>query len=106
MQHRTTVRLDETLLRKAKKLAAGQGTTLTALIEEGLRTVLANAAAGRAAGRRTVALPVSQSRGGPLPGIDLDDSRGLYDLLDDSSPSASRVAESPPKKKTSARRQS
>ena len=36
----------------------------------------------------------------PHPGIDLDDSRGLYDLMDDSPAFPARVAESPPKKKT------
>lgn len=37
---RTTVRLDEDLLRRAKVRAAETGTTLTALIEQGLVAVL------------------------------------------------------------------
>jgi len=39
---RTTVRLDDDLLRRAKTIAAQQDTTLTALIERGLRLVLAS----------------------------------------------------------------
>lgn len=38
---RTTVRLDEDLLRAAKIKAAQEGRTLTSLLEEGLRRVLA-----------------------------------------------------------------
>ena len=37
---RTTVRLDEDLLRRAKMRAAAEGTTLTALIERGLEAIL------------------------------------------------------------------
>jgi hypothetical protein len=46
---RTTVRLDEGLLRDAKAEASRRGETVTALIERGLRLVLAG---GRARGRR------------------------------------------------------
>ena len=38
---RTTVRLSDDLLRSAKKRAAEEGRTLTSLIEEGLKVVLA-----------------------------------------------------------------
>ena len=41
MSERTTVRLPEELLRQAKRRAAEQGRTLTALIEEALRLVIA-----------------------------------------------------------------
>ena len=54
---RTTVRLDEGLLRKAKAEAASRGETVTALIERGLRLVLASS--GRPARRRKIVLPVS-----------------------------------------------
>ncbi|CAN5747287.1 hypothetical protein BH24ACT14_BH24ACT14_18090 [soil metagenome] len=37
---KTTLNLDDELLRRAKLRAAAKGTTLTALVEEGLRTVL------------------------------------------------------------------
>ena len=38
---RTTVRLDDDLLKRAKIKAAAEGRTLTDLIEEGLRVLLA-----------------------------------------------------------------
>ena len=41
MTERTTVRLAEDLLTRAKRKAAEEGRTLTSLIEEGLRAVIA-----------------------------------------------------------------
>ena len=78
---RTTVRLDEGLLREAKAAAARQGETVTALIERGLRLVLAG---GRARGRprARITLPVSRATGGTHPGVDLDDSSAVLDRLD------------------------
>ena len=46
---RTTVRLDDRLLADAKRYAAQSGRTLTSLIDEGLREVLARGAASRQA---------------------------------------------------------
>ena len=40
MAERTTVRLPEDLIKRAKRKAAAEGSTLTALIEEGLRLVV------------------------------------------------------------------
>jgi hypothetical protein len=77
---RTTVRLDEGLLREAKAEAARRGETVTALIEKGLRLVLA--ASRRTAPGARVTLPVSSATGGTRPGVDLDDSDALLDLLD------------------------
>ena len=79
---RTTVRLDEGLLREAKTAAARQGETVTALIERGLRLVLA--ASQRRPTRPRIVLPVSRATGGVRPGVDLDDSSAVLDLLDDS----------------------
>ena len=75
---RTTVRLDPQLLRQAKKRAAESGRTLTALLEEGLRLVLAPR---RPAPAPPVALPTAGT-GGLRAGVDLDDSAALYDLMD------------------------
>jgi len=76
---RTTVRLPEELLRKAKRKAAEKGQTLTALIEEGLKVVLAE---GERGPRRTQArLPISRATGGTLPGIDLNRSADLEDRM-------------------------
>ena len=71
---RTTVRLDPTLAKKAKQLAIRRGTTLTALIEEGLRLVLARSEAPL--GRARVVLPVGPGDG-LRPGVALDDGANL-----------------------------
>jgi len=77
---RTTVRLDEGLLREAKAEASRRGETVTALIERGLRL---GRAGGRARGRRVrITLPVSQATGGTHPGVDLNDSSAVMDRLD------------------------
>jgi hypothetical protein len=77
---RTTVRLDEGLLREAKAHAARNGETVTSLIERGLRLVLA---ASRAKPRRMhIVLPVSKATGGTKGGIDLNDSSAVLDALD------------------------
>jgi hypothetical protein len=75
---RTTIRLPEDLLRKAKKQAAEKGTTLTSLIEEGLKTVLAGP---RHAADVRLRLPVSKASGGTLPGVDLNRSSDLEDRM-------------------------
>jgi len=76
---RTTVRLSPALLRRAKAEAARRGTTVTALIEEGLQLALASRS------ERTgpsVELPISHARGGTLSGVDLNDSAALLDILE------------------------
>jgi hypothetical protein len=66
---RTTIRLPEALLKRAKRRAAAEGRTVTDLIEEGLRAVLARKA-NMGEGERV--LPrISQATGGLRPGIDL-----------------------------------
>ena len=78
---RTTVRLDDGLLEQAKAEARQKHKTLTSLIEEGLRLVLANG--GTSVRRKKTVLPVSRERGGVLPGVDLDNNAGLLDLMED-----------------------
>lgn len=78
---RTTVRLSDPLLERARKEAARRGTTLTALIEEGLLLVLAGAPM-RPDQQERVRIPVSQATGGTLPGVDLDRSSELLDLIE------------------------
>ena len=75
---RTTVRLDEALLTAAKTYAVGAGLTLTALIEEALRQRLARAPSGT----RTPVRLLTTGVGGPLAGIDLDDSSSLLDAME------------------------
>lgn len=77
---RTTVRLDPGLMAQAKEEASRRGETLTALIERGLRLVLARPA--RRGPSQHVRLPVSHESGGTRPGVNLDDSAALTDLLE------------------------
>jgi len=69
MIERTTVRLPQDLLKKAKRKAAQEGRTLTSLIEDGLRLVVADN--GQKAKPKRISPPVSKATGGLLPGIDL-----------------------------------
>lgn len=78
---RTTVRLDEELLREAKRQAAESGMTLQAIIEESLRERLARGRGPQQA-RRPVRLKTAGA-GGALPGIDLDDASSLLDAMDE-----------------------
>ncbi len=75
---RTTVRLDDDLLAEAKQRAAADRTTLGSLIEDALRRALAQRSAERA-GRITIR-PFGDVQ--TLPGVDLDDSAALRDLMD------------------------
>jgi hypothetical protein len=76
---RTTIRLEDSLLAEAKKFAAEKGSTLTAVIENALRQSFAHQ--GRAQKRGKVHLPTS-GKGGLRPGVDLDDSAALLDLME------------------------
>lgn len=80
MTERTTVRLPEDLLRRAKRKAAAEGRTLTALIEQGLRGVLNERRRSERADR--VPPPVSAATGGLMPGIDLNETAALQELED------------------------
>lgn len=77
---RTTVRLPEDLLRRAKREAAAEGRSLTALIEDGLRRVLEDRQPVHRAGRKFPR--VSTASGGLMPGIDLNDSAALQEAED------------------------
>jgi len=76
---RTTIRLDDQLLNEAKRAALESGRTLTRVIEDSLREALARR---RAAGRRgRVTLPTFAG-GGLRPGVDLDDSASLLEIME------------------------
>jgi hypothetical protein len=77
---RTTVRLPAELLNRAKRKAAAEGRTLTSLIEDGLRMILADRR--KAAKAKRILPPVSKATGGPMPGIDLADLSALQELDD------------------------
>lgn len=79
MIERTTVRLPAELLARAKRKAAAEGRTLTALIEDGLWRVLSDSEKKK---RRHIAIPVSKATGGPAPGIDYRSFSALEELDD------------------------
>jgi predicted transcriptional regulator len=76
---RTTIRLDDELLRRAKRHAIETGRTLNAVIEDALRAALQRR---RATPADRAELP-SSGAGGTLPGVDLDNTAALYDVLDE-----------------------
>ncbi len=78
---KTTLDIDDNLLRNAKVLAAKQGSSLTRLIEEGLRMRL-TARPVTTTAARDFKLPVSQCKGGLLPGIDPTSNRSMLDAAD------------------------
>lgn len=78
MPERTTVRLAEDLLNRAKRKAAAEGRTLTSLIEEGLRAVVAEKQNGVKSVR--VMPRISKARGGLVAGVDLGDLQEADDI--------------------------
>jgi hypothetical protein len=80
MRKRTTIRLSEDLLNRAKRKAAAEGRTLTSLIEDGLRLVVAE---NRKSEKGKRVMPrVSTAAGGPMPGFDLTDFSALQEMDD------------------------
>ena len=76
---RTTIRLDDQLLEKAKQYALKHGTTFTAVVEDALREKILMQPEKRKMSKvklKTV------SGSGLNPGIDLDDSSALLDMMD------------------------
>jgi hypothetical protein len=80
-QSRTTVRLNEQLLRDAKKTAAEAGLTLTSLIEDGLREILARRK--QAVSQKNKFEMPTYDLGRPLPGVDLNNNAALLDLMEE-----------------------
>ena len=77
---RTTIKLDDDLLIQAKSTAARTGQTLASVIEDAVRDSFARR---REAGRRPAPTSLPSFGGGGLrPGIDLDDSSALLDIMD------------------------
>lgn len=77
---RTTLRLDDRLLREAKKTAAETHRTLTAVFEDALRQALEKRK--HAAKRPRVELPVFRGGRGLRPGVNLDSNAQLLDLME------------------------
>lgn len=76
---RTTIQLDDQLLSEAKQYAARTGRTLKAVIEDALREALARTENPQAQAR--VHLRTFKGRG-VQPGVDLDDTSSLLDLME------------------------
>lgn len=75
---RTTIRLDDELLASTKQLALQTGRTLTAVIEDALREVLARHQNQQK--KDQVRLTTVKGKG-LLPGVDLDDAASLFPTL-------------------------
>lgn len=75
---RTTIRLDDTLLRRAKAAAAASGRSLNDLIVDAVRAALAP----RPSPARVSELPTYRGHG-LRAGVDLDASAALLDLMDE-----------------------
>jgi predicted transcriptional regulator len=78
---RTTIRLDDSLLVEIKQLAARSDRTLTSVIEDALREMLARQ---RTTEEREPVRLATVSGGGLQPGVDLDDSAALLSLMEES----------------------
>jgi hypothetical protein len=78
MAERTTVRLPEELVRRAKRKAADEGRTLTSLIEDGLRLVLAK----KRETKKRILPRVSKATGGLLPGVDVTSFSAIQEMDD------------------------
>jgi hypothetical protein len=75
---RTTVSIDDDLLRQAKTVAAAEGRTLSDLVSEGLRERLAPLAARHP----KPFVPVTVKGNGIRPGLDINDNAALLDFMD------------------------
>jgi len=77
---RTTVRLDEALLKRARQEASRRGVTVTSLIEQALELALRHP--HKRVERVLVKLPECRVGGGRLAGIDLDDSAAVLERME------------------------
>ena len=75
---RTTLDLDDHVLRKAKQLAAREGKTLTRVVEEALRQRLA----GPVRGAQPFRLRLLTKKGRLIPGVNLADRDALYERME------------------------
>lgn len=77
---RTTVRLDDQLLADAKALGLQTGKTLSEVIADGLREVLARR--DKQSERKPATLP-RMSGNGLQPGVNIDSNAELLDLMEE-----------------------
>ena len=79
---RTTVRLNDNILRTAKKVAVERHTTLTALIDAGLRYIL-NLSSRKSHTPKVIKLKTVRGSGLKI-GISLDNNAGLLAKMENS----------------------
>jgi hypothetical protein len=79
---RTTIRLDDDLMRAVKRHALESGMTVTAVIAQSLRERLQRYR-DRASNPPAPLSLVTTGEGGLRPGVDLDDSAALIELMED-----------------------
>ena len=77
---KTTLNIDETVMRRLRGEAARRGTTMSSLVEAGLRRILANS--GPVAGIPDTLPPLPTWRSGELR-VDVANREELYRLLDE-----------------------
>ena len=77
---RTTINLPDKLMLQAKKAAVESNTTLTEIIANALREALARRSRKSSNKKRTRL--ITYGSGGTFPGIDLDNSAALLDIMD------------------------
>ena len=75
---RTTLNLDDHLMREVKSHAASQGVSMTSFIEQTLRLALA-----RDRPRSHRPLPISATMGPPRSGVDLTSNAAIRALVDE-----------------------
>jgi hypothetical protein len=76
---RTTIQLEDTLLHEVQAFAAETGKSITDVIEDALRRALAQRRPTAPNGRVQLK---THGRGGLQPGVDLDHTAQLLDLMD------------------------
>ena len=75
---RTTISLDDQLLKRAKKAAADRGVSFAQLVEEAVRDALAK----KPAAARAWSLPPPTGGDGPAPGVDLTSNDSIWAALE------------------------
>ena len=78
MVMKTTLNINENLMRRAKRVAAERGTTLTAIVEQGLREVLDPSDPPT----KGFHLEWESVRGSRAPDFDVANRDALYDRMD------------------------
>lgn len=76
---KTTLNIDDSVMQRLREEAARRGTTMSALVEAGLRRVLASPSGSGAPSASLPPLPTWDS-GGHL--VDIDDRNALYRVME------------------------